>query len=253
MKLSCVFANNDRAYEAMETFIDYIDFVEVSNSDVIVVIGGDGFMLESIHKYGHLGKPFYGINRGTVGFLMNEYLPNKLGNRINDSRKFEINPLKLTMLPDGEKDFSYAWAYNEVTFSRAALQSANIEILINKIKYLEKFVGDGLIVSTPMGSTAYNFSAHGPILPIGSKIVALTPISPFRPRRWRGALLPEDSMIELANMDTTKRPLVATADFEEFRNLERIWVNLDKERFVTLLFDRDRTLDDLIIKEQFAI
>jgi NAD+ kinase len=250
MKIACCHKDDPKTAAKFEALAQSVGLVPVEEAEVIVVLGGDGFMLECIHRYAGTEKTLFGMNCGTVGFLMNKFRPNSLKKRIGAARRVDINPLELVMYgEDGEP--RKALAYNEVTFSRGTMQSANLSIKINGALHLDKMVGDGIIVATPVGSTAYNFSAYGPILPIGSKLLALTPISPFRPRRWRGALLPESSLIEIENLDPRKRKLNATADFKEFKDIHRISVSLNAQAFASLLFDPNHALDDRIIGEQF--
>jgi NAD+ kinase len=221
-------------------------------SEVIVALGGDGFLLHTIHNTLHLGKPIFGMNCGTVGFLMNDYRLDDLPARIEAAKEICLPPLAMeARMEDGRVEKGLA--FNEVSVTRHSGQSANMRITIDGVERLAKFVGDGLIVSTAAGSTAYNLSAHGPIIPLGSNLLALTPVSPFRPRRWKGALMPHTAMVTLENVDPAKRPLAATADFMEVFGVLSITIGEDDKNSATLLFDPDRSLEERVIAEQFSL
>jgi NAD+ kinase len=227
-----------------------IEFCEPDRADVIVALGGDGFMLRTLHAYLLLDKPIYGMKCGTVGFLMNDFDPTGLEARIEAARKVTLCPLAMQAdLRDGSR--ADAVAFNEVSVIRSSVQSANVRISVDGIERLANFVGDGLIVSTAAGSTAYNLSAHGPILPIGCGLHALTPVSPFRPRNWKGALLPHASEILIENLDPEKRPLGTSADFAEWTHTVRVRVRQEPSRRAILLFDSDHSLEERVIREQF--
>ena len=228
-------------------------FVKV---DLIVVIGGDGAMLHSVHSFRHLKAPFYGINTGNFGFLMNEPKANQyktatnLLNILNHTEKVSIFPLKMEAVNIKNKKFK-ALAMNEISIFRQTYQASQMEISVNNKVQLKSFIGDGLMVSTPAGSTAYNLSVGGPILPIDSNLLALTPISPFRPRRWKGALLPNDSEVSIKILNPKTRPISAVADFLEIRDIKQISIKSSSDTPITLLFDKDQNFEGKIIKEQF--
>ncbi|HEY8962866.1 MAG TPA: NAD kinase [Alphaproteobacteria bacterium] len=224
--------------------------VAPQEADVIVTLGGDGFLLRMLHQHVHLGKPFYGLNRGTHGFLLNDYESEDILDAIKDAEEKSVHPLRMTATTHGGKK-SEAIAFNEVTLVRTGVQAAKIKISVDGEMRLEKLVGDGVLVSTPMGSTAYNQSAHGPILPLDAGLLALTPICPFRPRRWDGALLPDHSTITFDVYDSDRRPVHAIADFTSVENVENLDVSLDRSVSATLLFAPESSLDDRIRDEQF--
>lgn len=219
--------------------------------DLIIVLGGDGFMLHSLHQYMHLNVPFYGMNSGTIGFLMNNFKEDNLLERIERAELFNIHPLKMTITLNNNKKFT-SLAINEVYLFRQTNQAAKIKISVDGSVRLAELIGDGIIVSTPAGSSAYNFSAGGPIIPINSKILSMTPLSAFRPRRWRGALLPHTVKINFEILDHFKRPVSAVADFNEFRNIVSVDVEEAQDKQIKLLFDSSFNLDDRILKEQFS-
>lgn len=224
------------------------------DADVLCALGGDGFMLQTLHRHGALGKPVYGMKLGAVGFLMNlhrdgEGTPDLL-ERIAAAEPAVLRPLE--MIASTESGASVgSLAYNEVSLLRQSRQAAHIAIELNGQTRLEELVCDGVILSTPAGSTAYNFSAHGPILPLGSAVVALTPIAPFRPRRWRGALLKADTEVRFRVLDPYKRPVSATADSHEVRDVVEVTIRESRDRSVTLLFDPEHNLEERILSEQF--
>ncbi len=228
------------------------DFVPVEEADMIVALGGDGYMLQTLHAMleGRRIMPVFGMNLGTVGFLMNEWRLDGLEQRLDRAKSFKVNPLRMTVdTVDGEQ-FSIP-AINEVSLLRDTRQTAPPEVQVNGRTVLPELVCDGVLVATPAGSTAYNLSAHGPILPLGSALVALTPISPFRPRRWRGAILPEATQIRFTVLNPVKRPVSAVADQREVRDVAQVEVRIDRTTPLTLLFDPEHTLDDRIAAEQF--
>lgn len=227
-------------------------WVEPENADLIVALGGDGFMLQTLHAMLETRRtvPVFGMNLGTVGFLMNDWRLDGLEARLARARPFRVSPLTMTAETiTGER--RVLPAINEVSLLRETRQTAKLEVTVNDRVVLPELVCDGLLVATPAGSTAYNLSANGPILPLGSKLLALTPISPFRPRRWRGAILPERARIGIRVLEADKRPVSAVADQREFREVSRIDVAVDTTRALTLLFDPEHALDDRITMEQF--
>ena len=251
MRIACVHSGSELAIEHYNELAGKYDFVEPEQSDVIVALGGDGLMLRALHDHLDLKKPIYGMNCGTIGFLMNDFKAEDLAGRIESAEAFELTPILMkAKTVDGSVE--QALAFNEVALSRSSGQTAHIRISIDGVERMDKFMGDGLIVATSAGSTAYNLSAHGPIIPLGSNLLALTPVSPFRPRRWKGALLPHTSRIELENLNVEKRPLLATADFMEIDDVVSVSVQEDREHAMKLLFDKDHSLEERIIREQFT-
>jgi NAD+ kinase len=224
--------------------------VPASEADVIVALGGDGLMLQALHEYLSTGKPIYGMNRGSVGFLMNDYRPDALLERIAEAKRETIHPLKMTVLTE-EGRMVTARAINEVSLLRQSYQVAKLRITIDGQVRLEELSCDGVLVATPAGSTAYNLSAHGPIIPIAAPLLALTPISPFRPRRWRGALLPNTAMVSIEVLEPEKRPVNAVADHIEFKSVLRVDIAEDRECSCFILFDPDHSWDERILAEQF--
>ncbi len=229
------------------------DFVAVRDADIVIALGGDGFLLHTLHEAlsAKAPKPVFGMNRGTVGFMMNEFDAGDLPGRIAAARTFTLHPLLMTATTIAG-DIITSPAINEVSLLRETRQAAKIEIAIDGQVRLEELICDGVLVATPAGSTAYNLSANGPILPLQSDLLALTPISPFRPRRWRGALLPQASVIEFRVRETDKRPVSAVADQREVRDVASVRVVTDKSISLNLLFDPGYALDDRILLEQFT-
>ncbi|WP_336961091.1 NAD kinase [Sphingobium aquiterrae] len=228
------------------------DFVPPGEADIVIALGGDGFMLQTLHAMleTHRIVPIFGMNLGTVGFLMNEWRLERLEQRLEAAKVYKVNPLRMRVeTVDGER-FSIP-AINEVSLLRETRQTAKLEVEVNGRVVLPELVCDGVLVATPAGSTAYNLSAHGPILPLGSGLVALTPISPFRPRRWRGAILPENTTLRFTVLDPVKRPVSAVGDQREVRDVATVEVSIDRATPLTLLFDPEHTLDDRIAAEQF--
>ena len=244
-----------RARDAQEELKARYDFVDArkarGKADVIVVLGGDGFMLQTMHRFitaRHLR--FYGMNCGTVGFLMNTYEPEGLEERIRESLKVNLHPLKMFAETTKGKRVELL-ALNEVSLLRHSRQAAHIRVTVDHVQRIDKMVSDGILVATPAGSSAYNFSAGGPILPLDSNLVALTPLSPFRPRRWTGALLPHTSSIFLEILDSDKRPVNAVADFTEVRDIASVLISEQNETALSVLFDPDHDLEERMIREQF--
>ncbi len=221
-------------------------------ADVLCALGGDGFMLQTLHRHGGLGKPVYGMKLGTVGFLMNQFRPEDLLARIAMAEPAKLRPLE--MLAQAESGASTAsLAYNEVSLLRQTRQAAHIRIDLSGQTRVDELICDGVLVATPAGSTAYNFSAHGPILPLGSHTIALTPIAPFRPRRWRGAILKADTEVRFRVLDPYKRPVSVTADSHEVRDVVEVTIRESRDRTVTLLFDPEHNLEERILSEQFVV
>ncbi|MCB1478847.1 MAG: NAD kinase [Rhodobiaceae bacterium] len=250
-KIALVASDAEEAAEARERLGSLYETVEPDACDVIVALGGDGFMLQCLHRFMNTGKPIYGMNRGSVGFLMNEYSEEDLSERIAAAQTALIRPLRMhATAADGTHH--EALAINEVSMLRQSYQAAKLRIAVDGKMRLEELICDGILVATPAGSTAYNLSAHGPIIPIEAPLLALTPISPFRPRRWRGALLPSKARISIEVLEAEKRPVSAVADHEEIRNVMRIDVAEDQTASALMLFDRGHSLDERILAEQFG-
>lgn len=254
-RLALLASPTDRAREAAAELRQIFDFVSFDHAQAVIVLGGDGFMLHALHSMldGNRVMPAYGMNLGTVGFLMNRYrTPAKLGERLAKARRFAIAPLRMEAVGhDGARHV--ACAINEVSLLRETRQTAKIEIELDGKVRLKELVCDGVLVATPAGSTAYNLSASGPILPLDSQLLALTPISPFRPRRWSGAVLPERSKITFRVNEPAKRPVSVVADQKEFRDVAEVHLEIARESQLTLLFDPGHALDDRIVAEQFAV
>jgi NAD+ kinase len=242
----------DNAREAEELLRKQYDFVPLEQADMVIALGGDGFMLQTLHHMLEERRilPVFGMNRGTVGFLMNEWRRDALDERLERAKSFKVNPLRMTVdTVDGEQ-FSIP-AINEVSLLRETRQTAKLVVQVNGRTMLPELVCDGVLVATPAGSTAYNLSAQGPILPLGSAMITLTPISPFRPRRWRGAILPEKMIVRFEVIDPVKRPVSAVADQREVRDVARVEIAIDRSTPLTLMFDPEHALDDRIAMEQF--
>ena len=254
MKISFVASRSQKSQISLkELTAKYSEYIAPPKSaDVIVALGGDGFMLHTLHQYLEDEKPVYGMRRGTVGFLMNRYESDNLLERLERSQVTTLHPLKMLATTTNGEHFE-ALAINEVSLLRETRQSSRIGISINGKQKITQLVGDGIMLATPAGSTAYNLSAHGPVLPLGSNILALTPISPFRPRRWKGAIIPANSHVKFDVQDCNKRPVSATADNFEVRGVDSVEVFEDKSVSLKLLFDPEYSLDDRIINEQFII
>ena len=222
------------------------------DADVIVSLGGDGFMLQTLHRHGSLGKPVFGMKLGTVGFLMNQYRPEELRERIASAEPAVLHPLEMFAQTESGTTVG-SLAYNEVSLLRQTRQAAHVSIELNGDVRLDELICDGVMLATPAGSTAYNFSANGPILPLGANVMALTPIAPFRPRRWRGAVLKSGTEVRFRVLDPHKRPVSATADSHEVRDVIEVLVREQRERSVTLLFDPEHNLEERIMIEQFTV
>ncbi|NNE79604.1 MAG: NAD kinase [Silicimonas sp.] len=223
---------------------------EVEDADVVVALGGDGFMLDTLKDVRPLDKPVYGMNRGTVGFLMNEYEENDLPARLASAEEATINPLHMRA-KSGDGTISEGLAINEVSLLREGPQAARLQISVDGNLRLTELVCDGALVATPAGSTAYNYSAHGPILPIGSEVLALTAVAPFRPRRWRGALLPKTAKVRFDVQNPAKRPVMADADGKPVRNVHWVEVRSEPDVRHRILFDPGHGLEERLIREQF--
>jgi NAD+ kinase len=250
-KIAFVSADTEAGNAARKRLEDRYPHVPPEEADLIVALGGDGFMLEMLHQYIDRHVPIYGMNRGSVGFLMNAFREHGLIERLHKVQGVVLHPLRMrAKLADGSE--VEALAINEVSLLRETRQAAKVRIRIDGKQRLEELICDGVLVSSPAGSTAYNLSAHGPIIPLGAGILALTPISAFRPRRWRGALLPHTAKVTFEVLEADKRPVSAVADYTEARDVTEVDVYEDRSIDLTLLFDPEHNLEERIIAEQFA-
>ena len=250
MKFHFLSSNNPEAKEAEKKLVNIHGQNSVDEADYIIPIGGDGLLLRSLHSFNELNKPFFGINFGSIGFLMNNISDEDLKDMIDNAKKSIFKPLKMSALSNNNEKFE-AYAYNEVSLMRQTHLASKIKIKINNQVKMEELICDGVLLSTSAGSTAYNLSAHGSILPLDSNILALTPISAFRPRRWRGALLSEISKIEFEVLENNDRSSSVTADNVEFRNINKVNISSSDENKCTVLFDRKHSIEDKILNEQF--
>jgi NAD+ kinase len=239
------------ADEARARLVGKYGEVTPDEADCIVALGGDGLMLRTLHRFMGDGKRIYGMNRGSVGFLMNEYRESNLRKRIAAAIPSIIHPLLMQAIDRRGGEFK-AHAINDVSLLRQTAQIAKLRILVNDKEQMPELNADGVLVSTPAGSTAYNLSANGPILPLNAPLLALTPISAFRPRRWRGALLPDAAKLRFEVLEATKRPVSVVADHDEFRDVVSVDVEMDRGTELILLHDPGHSLDDRILREQFG-
>tara|TARA_Y100000741_G_scaffold355684_1_gene331418 strand:- start:457 stop:1215 length:759 start_codon:yes stop_codon:yes gene_type:complete len=243
-------SDSEEAINAKNKYINIYNQSEIEKADIIISIGGDGFLLKSLHDYHKYKKPFYGINYGSIGFLMNNESNKNLNEIISSSQKIELKALQLNAKDiDGNNYESFA--FNEVSIMRQTHQAAKISIQINDVTRMKELICDGIMVSTAAGSTAYNLSAHGSIIPLDSNLLALTPISAFRPRRWRGALLSENTKINFLVNNSKVRSASVTADHNEFRNINEVVISSSKDIKCNLLFDNNHSMEERILKEQF--
>jgi NAD+ kinase len=238
------------AQEALKELTKRYPAAAPQEADVIVALGGDGFMLETLHKHLRRGVAIYGMHRGSVGFLMNGYSPEGLDERIANTRSVRVHPLAMTARDQHGKEH-HALAINEVSLLRQSRQTAKLRVSVDGSVQLDELMADGIILATPVGSTAYNLSAHGPIIPLAANVLALTPISAFRPRRWRGALLPHAAHVRLDILEAEKRPVSATADFTEVRDVACVEIREGRDVTLTMLFDPEHNLEERVLKEQF--
>jgi len=249
-RIACVSSDSPKAREGMRRLAAVLPLVPVAEAEVIIALGGDGFLLRTMHEHLHTGLPIYGMNRGSVGFLLNEFTCENLRERLDNAQPHFLHPLRMTATAiDGMRH--EALAFNEVALLRSSQQSAHVRVRVNGRQRLANLVCDGVMVATPAGSTAYNLSAHGPIIPLGSNVLALTPVSPFRPRRWNGALLPHTAAVEFEILDPARRPVDASADSTQVRRVTHVTVREDPSLSARILFDPDRSLEERIFNEQF--
>ena len=255
LKLALVVSDSDKAQAGADRLRNSQEWVEPEQADVLVVVGGDGFLLYCLHEMLDRGisKPVYGLHLGTVGFLMNGSEDNgSIAERVRNAHRVSVRPLEMQATTQGGEQLSYH-AINEVSLLRETRQTAKLEVIINGRVRMEELAGDGVLLATPAGSTAYNLSANGPILPLGSGMLALTPISPFRPRRWRGAILPDSAEVEFRVRESLKRPVSAVADQKEVRDVKHVRIKASREKELTLLFDPGASLEERIFSEQFQV
>jgi NAD+ kinase len=252
-KLALVVSDSLKAQEGAEALRGAHDWVKAADADIFVVLGGDGFLLHILHEMLDKGRlrPCYGVNLGTVGFLMNKVASKRtIAERIGRTREIAVRPLEMRVTTQDGREYSY-YAINEVSLLRETRQTAKLEVKINGKVRMAELAGDGVLVSTPAGSTAYNLSANGPILPLGCNMLALTPLSPFRPRRWKGAILPDSAEVEFRVREPAKRPVSAVADQKEVRDVKDVRIVAARDKELTLLFDPGASLEERIFAEQF--
>jgi NAD+ kinase len=250
-RIAFVASPSEEAQRALAQLVEAYGNSDPEEADVVVALGGDGLMLQTLHQHMRSGKPIYGMHRGTVGFLMNEFSPHDLRARLAAARVSLLNPL-LMRATDVAGVVHIHHAINEVALFRQTYQAARLRILIDEQERMPELMADGVLVATPAGSTAYNLSVQGPILPINAALLALTPISAFRPRRWRGALLPIGAYVVIEVLEGEKRPVAAVADHDEVRDVRRVEVLSDKTIAMSMLFDPGHSLEERILREQFG-
>ena len=248
--IAFVASDTPAAQKALRQLVRRYGDAAPETADVIVALGGDGLMLTTLHRFMNSGKPIYGMHRGTVGFLMNEFSEENLIERLAAAQVTLIHPL-LMRARDADGRVHQHRAINEVSLFREIYQAARLRVLVDGKERLAELIADGILLSTPAGSTAYNLSVQGPIIPIGAPLLALTPISPFRPRRWRGALLPHAAEVRFDIIEAEKRPVSAVADYTEVRDVLAVTVRENREIALTMLFDPEHNLEERVLKEQF--
>ena len=249
-RIAIISSTSENAQDAEVELLKRYETVPPSEADVLIALGGDGLMLRTLHRYMNLGKPVFGLNCGSVGFLMNRLGTEGLYERLAQAQPVTIKPLHMRAYT-AAGEWREAYAINEVSLLRETRQSAKIRIKVDDVVRLEELTCDGVLVATPAGSTAYNLSADGPILPLRGGVLALTSIVAFRPRRWRGAVLLYSAHVEFESLETPKRPVSAVADFTEVRDVRYVSIREDPERALTLWFDPEHNLEERIVKEQF--
>ena len=249
--IAVVAAETDTAQQALEELYERYPCVPPERAEIIIPLGGDGFMLETLHRFRSKGVPIFGMHRGSVGFLMNPYRPDGLVERLSAAQPVVLHPLEMTAV-DEHGARRGALAFNEVSLLRESRQAAKLRVSVDGVVRIEELMADGILVATPVGSTAYNLSAHGPIIPLGAGVLAMTPISAFRPRRWRGALLPHQAKVRIEALESDKRPVSAVADFTEARDVVIVEIRENRNVAMTLLFDREFNLEERVLKEQFT-
>ncbi len=252
-RIAFLASNTESAQQARLALVKRYGDRSIEEADVLCALGGDGFMLQTLHRHGGVGKPVFGMKLGSVGFLMNQHRGEEdLVTRLANAEPAHLRPLQMLVQTESGASAG-SLAYNEVSLLRQTRQAAHFSVDLNGQTRIDELVGDGVMVATPAGSTAYNYSAHGPILPLGSHTLALTPIAPYRPRRWRGAILKGDTEVRFRVLDPYKRPVSVTADSHEIRDVLEVTISESKEHRVTLLFDPEHNLEERIFSEQFAV
>ena len=251
MKIALTATDQPKAQEAHAELSKRYDIVDAIDADIIIALGGDGLMLQCLKKSMDTHQKIFGMHCGSVGFLMNNYSPDNLEERLTAAVENKLSPLRMTAT-DIRGTKQEARAINEVSLLRKSAQAAHLKIMVDDRERLSELACDGVMVATPAGSTAYNLSVHGPILPINAPLLALTPISAFRPRRWRGALLPDNAKVTIKCLDYDKRPVSAMADNFEILNVTEVDIEQDKSTELKILFDADHNLDERILNEQFV-
>ena len=249
-RVAFVASDAEAAQQALIDLSRSYGTVDPTEAEIIVSLGGDGFMLETLHRFVGSGVPIFGMHRGSVGFLMNPYQLEGLPERLEATQRVTLYPLEMRAIGESGA-VACAMAFNEVSLLRETRQAAKLRISVDGVVRLDDLMADGILLATPVGSTAYNLAAHGPIIPLDAEILALTPISAFRPRRWRGALLHHGAHVRIDALETDKRPVSAVADFTEVRDITAVEIVEKRNVEMTLLFDRDANLQERVFKEQF--
>lgn len=250
MKIHFTGGDYPLAQTALAELVRFYGQSPIEQAEMIVALGGDGFLLKTLHQYLPTQLPVYGMNRGSVGFLLNPYRADDLPKRLSAAQAVTLHPLRMTTI-DRTGESATALAFNEVSLFRQTYQASKLKILIDGVERLAELICDGVLLSTPAGSTAYNLSAHGPIIPLDANILALTPISAFRPRRWKGALLPHRSIVSIDILDAKKRPTSAVADDTEIRDVQHVEIREDRQVQMQVLFNPENGLAERILQEQF--
>ena len=249
-RIAFVASEAEAAQQALQELRQRYGTIAPEEASIVVPLGGDGFMLETLHRFAPQRVPIFGMHRGSVGFLMNSYRLDDLPERLAAAQPVELHPLEMAAT-DLAGICQHAIAFNEVSLLRESRQAAKLRVSVDDIVRLDELMADGILLCTPVGSTAYNLSAHGPIIPLGAGVLGLTPISAFRPRRWRGALLPHGARVRIEALETDKRPVSAVADFTEVRDVGAVEIHENRDISMTLLFDHEANLEERVLKEQF--
>lgn len=250
-QISFVASDTEEAQSALARLCERYGQSDPADAEIIVALGGDGLMLQTLHRFMGTGKPIYGMNRGSVGFLMNEFRERGLTKRLASAQRAVVHPLSMHAVDENGTEVQ-ARAINEVSLLRRSYQAAKLRISVDGQVRLDELIADGILLATPAGSTAYNLSANGPILPLDAPLLALTPISAFRPRRWRGALLPEHAEVLIEVLEPAKRPVSAVADHTQIDNVVRVSIAIDRSVDLVMLHDPGHSLDERILREQFG-
>ena len=249
-RIAFVASEAEAAQQALQELRQRYGTIAPEEASIVVPLGGDGVMLETLHRFAPQRVPIFGMHRGSVGFLMNSYRLDDLPERLAAAQPVELHPLEMAAT-DLAGICQHAIAFNEVSLLRESRQAAKLRVSVDDIVRLDELMADGILLCTPVGSTAYNLSAHGPIIPLGAGVLGLTPISAFRPRRWRGALLPHGARVRIEALETDKRPVSAVADFTEVRDVVAVEIHENRDISTTLLFDHEANLEERVLKEQF--